>query len=104
MKIGVFTNILGSMKLELTLDYLAGLGVETVEIGVGAYCGKAHCDPDDLLASDRKSKEFLKAITSRGLQISSLSVHGNPLHPDKNIAATHDADFRNCVRLAQKLE
>jgi sugar phosphate isomerase/epimerase len=104
MKIGVFTNLLGSLKLEQVLDYLAGLGVETVEIGVGAYCGQAHCNPDELLASDQKAKEFLKAIQSRGLQISSLSVHGNPIHPDKAIATAHDADYRKCVRLAQKLE
>jgi hypothetical protein len=49
---------------------LAGLGVETVEIGVGAYCGQAHCDLDAVLASDQKAKDFLQAITSRGLQIS----------------------------------
>lgn len=103
MKVGVFTVILRSMPLEQALDYLAGLGVETVEIGTGAFTGVEHCDADALLASDRKAKSFLKAISSRGLQISCLSVHGNPIHPDKKIAAKHDADYRRCVRLAQKL-
>jgi sugar phosphate isomerase/epimerase len=103
MKLGVFTVILGSMKFEQALDYLADLGVQTVEIGTGAFTGTAHCNAGALLASDRKAKDFLGAITSRGLQISCLSVHGNPIHPKKNIAADHDAAFRSCVRLAQKL-
>ncbi|MFN6128216.1 MAG: sugar phosphate isomerase/epimerase family protein [Planctomycetota bacterium] len=103
MKLGVFTVILRSMPLEGALDYLAGLGVQTVEIGVGAFCGTDHCNPDTLLASDAKANEFLHAIHSRGLRISCLSVHGNPIHPNARIAAQHHADFERAVRLAAKL-
>src|SRR5205085_2719338 len=103
MKVGVFTVILGSMKFELVLDYLAALGVQAVEIGSGAYAGNVHCNTDELLASDRKAKAFLQAITSRGLQISSLSCHGNPLHPNKRFATQSDLAFRKSVRLASKL-
>jgi len=77
--------------------------VQTIEIGAGAYAGTVHCDPDALLASDKKAKDFLAAIASRGLRISCLSVHGNPIHPKKEIARAHDADFRRCCKLAQKL-
>ena len=103
MKVGVFTVILNSMPFEAALDYLAGLGVQAVEIGVGAYATTRHCDPDSLLSNDRKAEEFLGAIRSRGLVISSLSVHGNPIHPNRAIASAHDSDFRRAVRLAQKL-
>jgi len=103
MKVGLFLVILNSMKLEEALDYVASLGVQTVELGAGAYAGTAHCDPEALLASDRKVKELLRAVTSRGLQISALTVAGNPLHPNRKIALAHDADFRRCVRLAEKL-
>jgi sugar phosphate isomerase/epimerase len=103
MKVGVFTVILQSKPLEEALDYLTGLGVQAVEIGAGGYAGTAHCPVDDLLASDRKAKEFLRAIHSRGLQISSLSCHGNPIHPNKKTALQFDADFRKAVRLAVKL-
>lgn len=103
MKVGLFLVILNSMKFEEALDYVASLGVQTVELGAGAYAGTAHCDPEALLASDRKAKELLKAVTSRGLQISALTVAGNAIHPNRKIAAAHDADFRRCVRLAQKL-
>jgi sugar phosphate isomerase/epimerase len=79
------------------------LGIQTVEIGAGAFCGTAHCNAAELLASERKAKAFLRAIDSRGLRISCLSVHGNPIHPDEKTAASHDADFRRCVLLARKL-
>lgn len=103
MKLGVFTVILRSMPCEQALDYLASLGVEAVEIGVGAYCGTDHCNPEELLQSDSKAKAFLEAIHSRGLQISCLSVHGNPIHPNASIAGQHHADFERAVRLAAKL-
>jgi sugar phosphate isomerase/epimerase len=103
MKLGVFTVILGSMRLEQALDYLVSLGVQTVEIGTGAFTGTAHCKADALLQSERKAKGFLNLFASRGLQISCLSVHGNPIHPNPKIAAQHDAAFRRCVRLAQRL-
>jgi sugar phosphate isomerase/epimerase len=103
MKLGIFAVILNSMKLEQALDYLAELGVQSVEFGAGGWAGTAHCDPGALLASDRKAQEFLRAVTSRGLQISSLTAAGNPLHPDRKRAAAFDADFRKAVRLAKKL-
>lgn len=103
MKVGVFTVILGSQSFEQALDYLAGLGVQTVEIGVGAFAKNPHCDIDDLLGSQRKAKDFLNAVTSRGLEISALSVHGNPIHPKKEIGVAHDLAFRKAVQLALEL-
>src|SRR5437899_7255825 len=104
MKIGLYLVILNSLKFEEALDYVASLGLQTVELGAGAYAGTVHCDPEALLASDRKTKDLLQAISSRGLQISALNVAGNPIHPNRQIAAAHDADFRKCIRLAQKLD
>ena len=103
MKAGLFTVILGSMKLEKTLDYLAGLGVETVELGAGAYAGTAHCEVDALLASARRRKELLQQVTSRGLSISALNCAGNPIHPRRPQAAAHDVAFRKAMRLAPQL-
>src|SRR5437867_2731853 len=102
MKVGVFSVVLGSMELEQTLDYLAGLGVQAVELGAGGYAGTDHCPVDTLLASDRKSKDFLKAIHTRGLRISALTCAGNNVHPKRRLAASFDRDFRKAVRLASK--
>lgn len=104
MKIGVFTVILGSRKLEESLDYLAGLGVQAVELGAGGYAGTDHCPVDELLGSDRKAGDFLRAIRSRGLEISALTCAGNNIHPQKKVATSFDGDFRRAVELANKLE
>src|SRR5262245_43976168 len=103
MKVGVFTVILGSMKLEQTLDYLAGLGVQAVELGAGGYAGTTHCPVDALLSSDRKCRDFLKSVQGRGLQISALTCAGNNLHPKRRLAASFDRDFRRAIQLANKL-
>jgi sugar phosphate isomerase/epimerase len=103
MKPGLFTAILGSLKLEQALDYAAELGAKAVELGAGAYAGQAHCHVDALLASDRQRKDLLRAVASRGLQISALNCAGNPIHPNKGRAASDHADFQKAIRLAEKL-
>jgi len=104
MKIGVLTVLLSNQPFEEALDYLKGQGVEAVEIGCGAYPGVSHCNPRELLSSDGKLKTFQNAIKSRGLQISALSVHGNPLHPNQKAAQEHHEDFERALKLARKLD
>jgi sugar phosphate isomerase/epimerase len=104
MKIGVFAVLFGAKPFEETLDYLVDLGVQAVEIGTGAYPGNAHCDPAALLKSDTRLKAFRKAVEQRGLVISALSCHGNPLHPQKRIAREHHEIFLQTLALARKLD
>ena len=104
MRIGVFTALWQNLPLEAALDKAAAAGVTAVEIGCGAYPGSQHCPVDELLGSATKRKEYMQAIASRGLILSALSVHGNPLHPNKAIAREHDAAFRRACRLAGLLE
>ena len=99
MKLGVFTVLFGGQPLETALDYVCANGLEAVEIGVGAYPGDAHCPVDDLLASKVKADEWKAKITDRGLEISALSCHGNPLHPDPKVAKAH-ADALRKARTA----
>jgi sugar phosphate isomerase/epimerase len=103
MKVGVFTVLLGDKPLEEALDIVKNLGAQAVELGCGAYPGNKHCNPDELLADDKKCAKLLDALKSRGLIISCLSCHGNPLHPDKKFAAAHDEAFQKTVKLAKKL-
>jgi sugar phosphate isomerase/epimerase len=104
MKIGVFAVLFGAKPFEETLDYLVDLGVQAVEIGTGAYPGNAHCDPGALLKSDTRLKAFRRAVEQRGLVISALSCHGNPLHPQKRIAREHHDIFLQTLALARKLD
>lgn len=104
MKLGVFSVLFAQKSLEETLDYIASKGLEAIEIGTGGYPGNAHCDPDVLLADDAKLKAFKQAVESRGLIISALSCHANPLHPQKAISSEHDATIRKTIELANRLE
>jgi sugar phosphate isomerase/epimerase len=104
MKIGVFSVLFGNKPFEATLDYLVELGVQAIEIGTGAYPGNAHAHPAALLRSERRLTEFREAVHRRGLIISALSCHGNPLHPQRSIARAHHAVFLQTVELARRLD
>jgi sugar phosphate isomerase/epimerase len=103
MKLGVFAVLFSKKPLEEALDYIKENGLDTVEIGTGGYVGGAHCNPAELLADEAKLKKFKDAFDSRGIKISALSCHGNPLHPNKNIANEHHQVFEDTVRLAAKI-
>ena len=103
MKLGVFTCVVNNLPLKEALDYFKSFGIQMIEIGCGGYPGKAHCDPEILLTDNTKLEEFKKTIADSGLEISALSCHGNPIHPNKDIASSFDHDLRNSVLLAEKL-
>ncbi|AEJ44180.1 sugar phosphate isomerase/epimerase family protein [Alicyclobacillus acidocaldarius] len=103
MKLGIFTVLFSQMPFEEMLDHVAAAGVDAVEIGTGGYPGNAHCDREALLASPEKRSAFLNAITSRGLEISALSCHNNPLHPNAEVRQKADQELRETIRLAAEL-
>jgi sugar phosphate isomerase/epimerase len=103
MRLGVFSTILSGEPLDKALKYLSGLGVTAVELGAGGYPGKAHCNPTELLANEPKIKDLKKLVEDNGMVISALSVHGNPVHPNKKLAESFNADFESAVLLAEKL-
>jgi sugar phosphate isomerase/epimerase len=104
MKLGVFTALYSGQPLEQVLDKLAALGVGAVELSCGNYAGSAHCDPDALLADPAKLRSLRAAVESRGLVISGLSQHGNPLHPREPLARQSHETWRQTLRLAEALE
>jgi sugar phosphate isomerase/epimerase len=104
VKVGVFTALYQGRAFDETLDHLASLGVEAVEIGTGNWPGSAHCDVEALLAQPALAGEYRRKVESRGMVISALSQHGNPVHPDP-ARASHDHDvWQRSVRLAELLE
>ena len=103
MKLSVLANLYGSKSLDEALKIITGLGVHTVEIGAGGYPGKAHCNPAELLADPKKYDEFVATFKKYDTEICALACHGNPVHPNKEIAAQYDKDFREAVLLAEKL-
>ena len=98
MKLCVLANLYGNKTLDETLCRLKSLGVEAVEIGAGGYPGKAHCNPAELLADEKKLDEFKATIDKYGIEVAALATHGNCVHPDKEIAKSFEEDFslRRC--------
>ncbi len=103
MKLGVFMVLFGDKSRDEALDLVAKSGLDCVEIGAGGYPGKVHCDPAVLLSDQAALREFAEAVSSRGLEISALSCHGNPLHPNPEMAHQYHVDFQQTVRLAEAL-
>ena len=103
MKLGVLTNLFGSLPLEEALIKFEKLGIEAVEIGCGGYPGKDHADPKVLLADDKKLAEFKDALARHNMALACLSCHGNAVHHDPAVAKAFDDDFHDAVLLAEKL-
>lgn len=103
MKLGVFNPVLNDKSFEDACAYLEKHGVQMVEIGCGGFPGKAHCDPEVLINDDRKLEEFKDTLKRHHLEISALSSHGNPVHPDREKAKMYDDDMTNAILLCEKL-
>ncbi len=103
MKLGVLTVVLQDLPLEQALDRLVELGVEAVELGTGNFPGNAHCDPSVLLNDAGERERLRDLLAARGLTISALSCHGNPLHPDPEVARSAHETWVQTAALAEAL-
>jgi sugar phosphate isomerase/epimerase len=102
--IGVFDPVYSKLSLDEMLDTMNSLGLEAVEIGTGNYPNNPHCPVDELLADRGKAKAWKKKFEDKGIQVATLSCHGNPVHPDATHAAKDAETFKKTVQLAEILE
>lgn len=103
MKLGVLTVLLGELPLDKTLEYLKSLGVQQVEIGCGGYPGTAHADARKFLNEPELIEEFVGTINKYGIDVAAFACHGNPLHPNKEIARDYHEQFEAAILLAEKV-
>ena len=103
MKLSVFAVLLADRSLDDACKYLKDSGVQAIEIGAGGFPGKAHCDAREFLAHPEKIDEMLATLKKYNLEIAALSTHGNPVHPNREIARQFHEDFENAVMLAEKM-
>ena len=104
MHIGVLTVPLGDQPIEEALSYLAGLGVDAVELGVGGWPGEAHVDRRAFLESSARRDELAALCAEHDLAISAFATHNNPLHPDEDRADRADTELREAIELAAALD
>ena len=102
MKLGVCSNLLGDKPFEEALQYFHSKGLQMVEIGTGGYPGNDHCDADVLLNDEEKYQEWLGLLKKYDLEVSAFSCHGNPVHPNKEVAAEFDKAMRDAVLMCEK--
>lgn len=103
MKLGVMNPVINHMPFEDALKYLSGLGVQCIEIGAGGYPGNTHLNPEKILGNQVKIDEYKTLLKKYNIEISAISCHGNPLHPNKEIAEDFHKQFKNAILGAQAL-
>ena len=104
MDIGVHTPPLYDRSLADAVEYLAGIGVDAIEPGVGGHPGDTHLSRADHLGDEDAQAALQELLDGHGVYVSSLATHNNPLHPDDERAETADRELREAVRLADQLD
>lgn len=103
MELSVVSGVLGGISLDDSLKYLKSIGVNQFELGVGGYPGTAHADAKILSKDKAKRDELVATFKKHDMTISALSVHGNCVHPNKEIADKFEADYEAACILAGQI-
>lgn len=104
MQLGLFTPVFNRLSFDEMLNALKRYPqIEALELGTGCWPGSAHIDVERLLADSAAAKAYLGRLVDAGLHISALSCHGNPVHPQADIAQNDSAVLHKTIELAAKL-
>ena len=102
MRVGVFTALLADLPLERVIAKLKTFGLNTMELGTGNYPGDPHCKLS-MLQDAKALEQFQEQIRDSSMTISALSCHGDPLHPNAEIACKNQETSKQTILLAEKL-
>ncbi len=104
MKLGAVSRALVQLDLPDALDRINDMGLSAVEIAcAGWQSNLRHGDPA-VLAHDADARaRWQHEFISRELEISALSVHGQPLSPDPEVAETYSRQFLDACVLAEQV-
>ena len=103
MKLSVPTNLYGAKSLEETLQIPTSMDIHTVELGAGGYPGKAHCNPEELLADPAKYDAFMAPPQKYDVEVCALSAHGNAPAPQPGTGGTLRPGFPQCGSAGGKM-
>lgn len=103
MKLGVMAAGLGAMGWDKALDYCKKVGLDAIELPVGAYPGKPFFNPEEVLKDAKLQAKIKSDVKKRGLEIIGLAVHGNPVSPIEKDRRAHVRDHNTAVKLARRL-
>ena len=103
MQLSVVNGVFGGMSLEDSLKKLNELGVPQLELGVGGYPGTVHADAKVLIKDEAARKKLMDTFRKYNVGISAISVHGNCVHPNKEVAKSFEEDFEAACILAGQI-
>lgn len=104
MKIGAVSTAVMQFEFEEGLEFLSRMGLEAIEVAcAGFQTNHKYGDPAALLADPSERARWLDAFQRHGLKISALSIHGQPLSPDREIAADYAREFRRACEFAEAI-
>ncbi len=103
MQLSVVNGVFGGMSLEDSLKKLNELGVPQLELGVGGYPGTVHADAKVLINDEAARKKLMDTFRKYNVGISAISVHGNCVHPNKEVAKSFEEDFEAACILAGQI-
>lgn len=103
MQLSVVNSVFGGKTLDESLKFLADHGVHQLELGVGGYPGTVHADAKKLIHDEKGREELLNTFKKYDSTISAIAVHGNCVHPNKEIAAKFEEDFEAACVLAGQI-
>src|SRR6516162_237189 len=102
MKLGVMSNGIAPLGWDKALAYCKQLGLQAIELPCGAFARSKLLDADAVVADPVLQQKIKDDVARHGLVISALSCHGNPVHPDPDVAKVHERAQDVAVRLAPK--
>jgi sugar phosphate isomerase/epimerase len=103
MKLGVMSSGIAPLGWDKALAYCQELGLEAIELPCGAYAKSKLLDAEAALADEGLRRKIKDDLARHGLVLSALSCHGNPVHPDPDVARVHERAQDVAVRLAPQL-
>lgn len=103
MKLSAFTVLYKDRPLSEVLDIFKSKGITHAEVGSGGFIGKDHCDPSALIRDESARSKFVETFSSRDMKLACLSCHGNPVHPQKDLAQAYHQDIKDSIDLASLL-
>lgn len=103
MKLGVMSASIAPLGWDRALAYCRELGLDAIELPCGAYAKSPLLSAEAALADASLRDKLMADVARHGLTISALSCHGNPVHPDPEVARLHERAQDVAVRLAPLL-
>ena len=104
MKLGINTAFIMTFDVEDGLRFAANLGMHVAEV---ATCGIAFnnkfCRLDLLTSDEGELRRWQDTYARHDIEVVSLSAHGAPLTPNKEIADEYRRQFRLACQFAERI-